>query len=164
MLTKAFQECLIDVHRGEVLGEAAFESMLGAATNAQERYVIGSLLQLETEGKAIVRPLLVRLGLSVLDPDGHAAGSAGGEQLSQLPWIERFAALRDLTKANYLPRYLELATLVSADEEPEAARIAAFMGTHERAVVEIADNIVGGKSDPAAPVVALLHFPLPRLG
>ena len=164
MVTKAFQECLIDVYRGEVTGEAAFESMLGGADGVQETYVVGSLLQLETEGKAIIRPLLMRFGLSLIDPEGRAAGAAGGEQLGSLAWVERFVALRDLVQATYLPRYLELATLVSPEDDHEAARVAAFMGTHERAVLEVAENIIAGHADPVGPVAALLHFPLHRCG
>ena len=163
MVTKAFKECLIDVYRGEVAGEAAFETMLGTADGIEQQYVIGSLLQFETEGNAIIRPLLMRLGLSMLeDSEGRAGGAAGGAHLGSLPWVERFVALRSLVEANYLPRYLELGTLVSAEEDPEAARIAAFMGTHERAVVELAANVMVGQADPAAPVTTLLHFPLPR--
>jgi hypothetical protein len=82
--------------------------------------------------------------------------------LSNLPWVERFVALRSLVEANYLPRYVELATLVSVEEDREAARIAAFMGAHERALVKLAANVISGHDDPAAPVAALLHFPLPR--
>ncbi|MEE4361141.1 MAG: hypothetical protein V2I63_06410 [Pseudomonadales bacterium] len=82
--------------------------------------------------------------------------------MNSLPWAERFGAMRDLVTAHYLPRYEELASLVSADEDPEAARIAAFMGGHERALLTLAENVVAGVDDPAAPVVRLLHFPLPR--
>ena len=163
MATKAFRECLIDVYRGEVAGEAVFGGMLGKAEDVQQRYVLGSLFQLETEGKAIIRPLLMRLDLSMLeDPEGRAGGVSGADGLNALPWAERFGAIQEIVKANYLPRYLELATLVSADEDPEAARIATFMGRHERAVVEVAANVLAGKPDPVAPVAALLTFPLPR--
>ena len=163
MVTKAFQECLIDVYQGEVAGEAAFEKMLGSVDGVEQQYVVGSLLQFETEGKAIIRPLLLRLGLSMLeDSEGRTGGAAGGAHLASLPWVERFVALRSLVEANYLPRYLELGTLVSAEEDRDAARVAMFMAVHERAVVELAGNVISGKADPAAPVAALLHFPLPR--
>ena len=82
--------------------------------------------------------------------------------MGALPWVERFAAIQEVVKSTYLPRYLELATLVSKDDDAEAARIAAFMGTHERAIVEVAANVMSGHPDPVAPVAALLHFPLPR--
>ena len=121
------------------------------------------MLQFETEGKAIIRPLLMRLGLSMLeDPAGRTGGAAGGAYLNALLWIERFAALQDLVKSTYLPRYLEFATLVSSDEDPDAARVAAFMAAHECAIVALAANVMAGQADPVAPVAALLHFPLPR--
>lgn len=72
--------------------------------------------------------------------------------------------MRDTVKENYLPRYLELVTLVSESEDPEAAKLAKFMGDHERALVATAENIILGREDPASPVVALLHFPLGRSG
>lgn len=163
MATKAFTECLIDVYRGEIAGEAVFGGMLEIADDARQRYILGSLLQLETEGKAILRPLLMRLGLSMLeDSESRSGGTAGAAGLNALPWAERFAMLQEVVKTTYLPRYLELATLVSADEDGEAARIAAFMGSHERAVVAVAGNVVSGEPDPVAPIAALLHFPLPH--
>src|SRR5262249_3282948 len=78
-----------------------------------------------------------------------------------LPWVERFVTLRSLVEANYLPRYLELGTLVSAEEDREAARIAAFMAGHERAGVERAGNVISGKGHPAAPGRGRLALPPP---
>src|SRR5262245_50977118 len=99
------------------------------------------MLQFETEGKAIMRPLLMRLGLSMLeDPESRSGGAAAAAAMSGLGWGERFGALRQVVESTYLPRYLELATLVSPEGDAEAARIAAFMGTHERAVVTVAEN------------------------
>ena len=163
MVTKAFTECLVDVYRGEVGGEAFFEGMLRVAEDAEQRYVIGSLLQFETEGKAIIRPLLMRLGLSMLeDAEARSVNAAGAVGVNSLPWVDRFGAIQEAVKSIYLPRYLELATLVTQEEDAEAARIAAFMGAHERAVAAVAANVISGRPDPVAPAVALLHFPLLR--
>ena len=165
MATKEFKECLIDVYRGEILGEMAFESMLPAAETDEQRYIIATMLQFETEGKAIVRPLIMRFGLPIVEEaDDGPVDCDPGAQMNSLPWVDRFTAMRDLVQANFLPRYEELATLISADEDAEAARIASFMGDHERALVELANNIIAGHPDPAAPVANLLHFPLPRPG
>ncbi|TWJ09457.1 hypothetical protein [Altererythrobacter ishigakiensis] len=161
MATEEFRECLVDVYLGEQTGEVAFEAMLAKADTPEQEYIMGSLLQFETEGKALMRPLLSRLGLSILDaPQGRIDGVGASESMNALPWLERFAAMRDIVKENYLPRYLELATLVSEHEDPQAAKLAKFMGAHETALVATAENIVHGREDPAAPVVALLHFPL----
>lgn len=163
MVAKAFTECLADIYRGEVIGEAAFGGMLEVAADIQQRYILGSLLQLETEGKAIVRPLLLRLGLSLVESgEGRAAGLGAAARLNALPWSERFAALQEALRSKYLPRYLELSTLVAPDEDPEAARIAAFMARHEQALLAVAENIVSGKQNPVEPIVGLMHFPLPQ--
>ncbi len=163
MTSSAFRECLLDIYRGEVLGEAVFAEMLAGAKGPDEVYVIGSLLQFETEGKALVRPVLARLGLSMIESaEGRAQGAGAGAQLGALPWLDRFAAMHETVSTQFLPRYEELAGLVRAEDDPEAARVAAFMGAHERALVAVAANIVAGTADPVAPVAALLHFPLPK--
>lgn len=163
MTTKEFRECLMDVYQGEVTGEVAFESMLRKAESPEQTYVLGTVLQFETEGKAMLRPLLARFGLPMVD-DAEAKAAAGeaSSQMNAAPWKERFAALSEIVKTSYLPRYTELATLVSTDEDAEAARIAIFMGDHERALVALADNVAAEVDDPAAPVAKLLNFPLPR--
>ena len=156
-----FLDCLTEVYVGEQIGEVAFEALLAKAETPEQTYIMGSLLQFETEGKALIRPVLSRLGLSLLDsPRGQTDGLAASNSMGDLPWTERFAAMRDIVKENFLPRYTELATLVSEQEDPEAAKLAKFMGDHERALVATAENIVQGREDPAAPVIALLHFPL----
>ncbi|WP_109356281.1 hypothetical protein [Sphingorhabdus sp. EL138] len=165
MISKEFKECLTDVYHGEIAGEVATDILLANAEDAEQTYILGTLLQFETEGKAIVRPLLTRCGLDLYeDEESRTNGKNLGEQMSALPWTDRFATLHELVSVNYLPRYEELAMLVSAEEDAEAARIAIFMGDHERAFVEVASNIANNRPDPAAPITKLLHFPLPCAG
>lgn len=161
MPNQEFLDCLTEVYVGEQVGEVAFEALLSKAETPEQIYIMGSLLQLETEGKALIRPVLSRLGLTMMDSaEGRANGLAASQAMGDLPWKERFGAMRDIVTENFLPRYIELGTLVSEKEDPEAAKLAKFMGNHERALVATAENIVQGREDPAAPVVALLHFPL----
>lgn len=163
MVSKEFKECLVDVYQGELAGEAVMEVMLSAAETPEQTYVLGSLLQLETEAKALIRPMLVKCGLSILDMSGGMSeGEAAIREMNALPWVERFTAIRDVTQAQYLPRYEELATLVTVEEDRDAATLAVFMGDHERAVISMAEGVIAGVSDPAAPVIDLLRFPLPK--
>jgi len=163
MLSNAFKECLLDVYHGEQTGEVAFELMLGQAEDDEQKYILGSLLQLETEGKAMLRPILLKSGLSLLDlPDSRVNGSAAAEQMNQLAWPDRFVSIAELVKTSFLPRYEELATLVSPEEDLEAFKVAKFMGDHERALIAASERIARGESDPAQPIVELLHFPLRR--
>lgn len=163
MVSKEFKQCLTDVYHGEIAGEIATDILLAKAEGAEQKYILGTLLQFETEAKAIIRPVLTRCGLVLHeDAESRANGQSLGEQMGALSWTDRFATLHEMVSVNYLPRYEELATLVSAEEDAGAARIAKFMGDHERAFVEVASNIANGCPDPAAPVAKLLHFPLPN--
>jgi hypothetical protein len=163
MVSNDFKECLLDVYQGEQTGEVAFELMLHGAEDNEQRYILGSLMQLETEGKAIIRPILLKCGLSMLDiPDSRSNGANAANQMNQMPWAERFAATAELVKSNFLPRYEELATLVSLEEDPDAFKVANFMGDHERALIATSEKIALGDANPTAPVVELLHFPLKR--
>jgi hypothetical protein len=163
VLSKAFKECLGEVYDAEVFGETLFGEMLQVARNPAETYLIGSMLQLETEGKATLRPLLTRLGLSMCESgEAHSSGSANAAKLNKLPWQERFETIRGSIEKVFLPRYLALADLVSKEQDAEAARIAVFMGTHERAILAAATGAAAGAPDPAAPMTKLLRFPLER--
>ena len=62
-MNQRFKECLLEVYHSEITGEVIFESMLQNAKNSEERFIFGSMLQLETEAKAIMRPTLVHLDL-----------------------------------------------------------------------------------------------------
>ena len=161
MVSKAFKECLIDIYRGEQVGEAIFEASLLKADDDEQRYVLGSMLQLETEGKAKIRPVLMKFGLSVAEQaEARTEGASAAAGLLDMSWSEQFDAMAKGIEAVYLPKYERLATLVTEDEDAEAYELATFMGQHERAVMTAAENIASGQPNPMAPVVDLLHFPL----
>ena len=64
-MNEKFRDCLLEVYLGEQAGEMIFEAMLPMAEDNNQRYVFSNMLQLETEGKAIMRPLLVRLDIPI---------------------------------------------------------------------------------------------------
>ena len=51
MISQEFSKALRDVHNGEQFGEAFFARLIPTAENQMQSYILGSLLQLETEGK-----------------------------------------------------------------------------------------------------------------
>ena len=161
MVKPAFLEALQDVYHGEQFGEAFFEALLPHAVDQEQRYILGSLLQLESEGKAIMRPVLTKLGLSLdEDPASRPLGVKSAEMLNELSWTEQFAAMAKGIRAKGLPQYEALATLIAEDEDSEAFALASFMGKHERAILAASENIAAGKPNPIAPIVEILHFPL----
>ena len=163
MVSQRFREALLDVYHGEQFGEAFFEALLSHAEDSEQRYVLGSLLQLESEGKAVMRPVLAKLGLSLdEDPASRPRGVSTSTMLREMPWTDKFAAMADGILSKGLPQYEELATLVTAEEDREALALASFMATHERAILKASENIAAKRENPVAPVVEILHFPLTR--
>ena len=161
MVKPAFLEALQEVYHGEQFGEAFFEALLPYAKDGQQRYILGSLLQLESEGKAVMRPVLTKFGLCLdEDPGSRPLGVKSAEMLREMTWTDQFGAMAAGIRAKGLPQYEELATLITEDEDADAFALASFMGKHERAILEAAENISTGRDDPIAPVVEILHFPL----
>ena len=60
-----YAACIKELYQSEVLGEAAFLALIKVAKNEREKYHFGTLLQLETETKARLRPFLCRHGLDL---------------------------------------------------------------------------------------------------
>lgn len=161
MTSREFRDGLLEVYRGEQFGEAVFEVLVDQAENEEQGYILGSLLQFESEGKTRIRPLLARLGLPMsLAADSRAEGHAAVNALAEMSWQEKFAAMAASIRARGLPKYTALEKLVPAEEDQEAHGLAVFLGDHERAILRAAENIASGVARPVAPVVELLHFPL----
>jgi len=159
-MNKKFKECLTEVYLGEQAGEMIFESLLTTAEDDNQRYIFSNMLQLETEGKAIMRPLLVKLGISIEENKLlRDQGLEIAESFKGISFKEQFENIYQSVKNYYLPQYEELSTLVD-EEDSEAYQIANFMGEHERSILLAADNIIKDKQDPVKPIRDLLKFPI----
>jgi len=159
-MNKKFKECLLEVYLGEQAGEMIFESLLTAAEDNNQRYIFSNMLQLETEGKAIMRPLLVKLGIPIEENKSlRNQGLKIAESFEELSFKEQFENIYQSVKNYYLPLYEELSVLVD-EEDSEASYIANFMGEHERSILLVAENIIQDKQNPVQPIRDLLRFPL----
>ena len=159
-MNQKFKECLSEVYLGEQAGEMIFDSLLTMAEDDDQRYIFSNMLQLETEGKAIMRPLLVKLGIPIEENITlRNQGLEMAESFKGITFKEQFENIYQSVKNYYLPQYEELSTLVD-EEDSEACFIANFMGEHERSILLAADNIIKDKQDPVKPVRDLLRFPL----
>ena len=159
-MNKKFKECLLEVYLGEQAGEMIFESLLAMTEDDDQRYIFSNMLQLETEGKAIMRPLLVKLGIPIEENITlRNQGLEMAESFKGITFKEQFENIYQSVKNYYLPQYEELSTLVD-EEDSQACFIANFMGEHERSILLAADNIIKDKQDPVKPVRDLLRFPL----
>jgi len=159
-MNKKFKECLTEVYLGEQAGEMIFESLLAMAQDDYQRYIFSNMLQFETEGKTIMRPLLIKLGLPI--EENKALRNQGleiADSFKEMSFKEQFENIYQSVKNYYLPQYEELSTLVD-EEDSEAFNVANFMGEHERSILLAADNIIKDIQDPVKPIRDLLKFPI----
>jgi hypothetical protein len=151
---------LEEFYQGEVLGEAMFDHMLAPLTDPGERYKMALLLQLETETKARLRPVLAAQGLSVQeDPQMRPRGEQFARDLAASTWQEKMTALHRAVADTFLPRYREL-----TEGLPAALRaVGDSMVEHEQALVDMTWRELNGQADRSdEPLLRLLHFPLQR--
>ena len=160
-MNNKFKECLLEVYHAEQAGEAIFELILQSANNDRERFIFGSMLQLETEAKAIMRPTLVKLKLPIHENTiSREQGIKAGEIFKEMSFKERIENIHTSVKNIYLPQYAELETLITEDDK-ECFELARFMGDHERALLKASDNIIKENESFMEPVTEMLRFPIP---
>ena len=115
-----------ELYAAEVLSEALANRWLELTTDPIERYKIGLFLQLESEAKVRLRPLLARYGISLVEDEKQKAASvAEAEHFATHPWKEAMTALSPLCLpyANRFQSLLEVAP-------PEDAPLLRFMIDH----------------------------------
>jgi hypothetical protein len=151
---------LQEFYQGEILGEAMFDAMLRSARDHDERYKLGLMLQLETETKARLRPVLAAQGLPLQeDPRMRPDGERFGRALDGADWNAKMRALAESIGQTWLPRYRELTAILPPPLRP----IGQSMVEHEQALLEMAQRELGGQLQPSdEPVRNLLAHPLPR--
>lgn len=121
-----------ELYQGEVIGEGLFSCMLSTCA-PEHRNAVAQLLQLESEAKIRLRPLLLRLGISIVEDESlRAAGVAFAKQLAEKPWREAMRSLGELSQP-YLRRYKALeanapaADLTDVSPDYSSGRVAALI-------------------------------------
>ena len=156
-----FKESLLNVYYGEQFGEAFYATPLAETDDDNEKLVLTTPVQLETEGKAIVRPFIVRYGLPAHDnPKSISAGVETANNLANENWRSKFEAMASSIKEQGLPKYEGLMEKVNSEEGPEAGELAEFVCAHERVNLEVCENVVNGVLNPASPLYDFLRFPI----
>lgn len=127
MTESEYPACLRELLDSEIFGERVSLALLAVARNEREKFHFVTLLQLETETKARLRPLLYRHGISLAEPvpTEEIAGVVQGYLESS--W-EDFAAANKAVVEGFLARFEEIArergarvVFVQADQGDEAA-------------------------------------------
>jgi len=155
-----FQDAVVELYQGEVMGEVLFNDMLTNFDDSHQRHKIASLLQLETETKARLRPLVVGLGIHPAELEkSRQVGHKFAEGLRDLSWVESMERLRDVVR-QYVLRYREI--LAKAPSEYQAP--VASMVLHEQALLRFTELELTGEVERSLDDVnAQLHWPLTNL-
>lgn len=156
MNNSEYPDCLRELLDSEIFGEAVSLALLEVAKNEREKFQFATLLQLETETKARLRPLLYRYGISLAEPvpteqieeivNGYLASS----------WHDFAAANKDVVQG-FLDRFQEIAR-IGREEDRE---ILESMIQHEQAILRWFDMESRGEQEGSLDaVIAELKYPL----
>lgn len=148
MSNEKYLDGVTELYQAEIIGEGLFSAWL-ARCEPEHAYAMALLLQLEGEAKVRLRPLLWRLGISVVENQAmRAAGIEEAGKLSQLPWRAAMLELAELARP-YRDRYRALAAAAPARDKPHVQ----FMVDHEVTVMRFAELAAAGDDTAAAQVV-----------
>jgi hypothetical protein len=156
-----YKEALQEFYSGEVLGEALYSALFVLAAGDDERLKMATLLQLETETKAWLRPHLLAAGLSIAEETSDRdRGAAFAGYFGSLPWSERLGGLRALVLDQVVPRYRALAQEAQQRGAGGEEELCRYMIDHELAQVDFIERELAGEANPLAPLERLLRYPL----
>jgi hypothetical protein len=146
---------IAELYAAEVLGEALANRWLELTSDPEEKYKLGLFLQLESEAKVRLRPLLARHGISLIEEQRHKSdGVREAEELAALPWREAMATLAKLA-IPYAERFEALLEIAEREDVP----LVRFMADHERSVSQIAAREAVGEPALASELVVKLAHP-----
>jgi hypothetical protein len=142
-------------YQGEVLGEAFFAACVALESDQERRQKWGTLLQLESETKARLRPFMVRLGLGIAQDDVSARIAELTGDFAAKPWRQHMQEIADITDF-YLQKFRAIEQAAPADER----EMAGTMVAHEAAIHKFARMELAGETETSLrAVVAQLQWP-----
>ena len=151
-----YPACLRDLIESEIFGKAVSLALLHVARTDRDRFHFATLLQLETETKARLRPLLYRhsVPLSEQVPTEQVEEVVQGYLTSN--W-EDFAAANVEVVQNFLSRFRQIA----AEGPVEDREILSSMVRHESAILRWFEmESRGEKEGSLDAIIEELQYPI----
>lgn len=157
MSDMAYPACIRDLYESEIFGEAVFLALVEIARDPREKYQLGTLLQLETETKARLRPFLFQHGISLDETMDLGGVAVAIEGYLALNWPE-FAAANIPVVQGFLSRFEAILELGPAEDQRTLQSMVDHEASILRWVTMESDGITHGSLDD---VIAQLQYPLP---
>lgn len=155
----SFTDQLIEMYQGEVIGEVLFNAMLAMYPEPDQQYKSATMLQLETETKARLRPALAALGADLTELE--ASREAGHSFVDALAGKDWSGAMQVLSEGitPYVERYREIAASAPTDYRD----VAESMVEHEEVLHQFVTAESAGEGEQALQaLVAQLQYPLTK--
>ncbi len=154
-----FKKGLSEEYQGEVIGEVFFGGLLERFDSPEHRYKLATLLQLETETKARLRPAALELGVELAEFDeSRKLGDDFIKSCDGMDWKAMMTHLATVV-GPYVKRYSDIAEIAP----PEYKEVADSMVVHERSIQTFARREASGETEHSLDdVIRQLKFPLKR--
>ena len=159
MSNLAYPACIRTLYDSEIFGEAVFRALGEVAKSPREKYMFGTLLQLETETKARLRPFLFKHGLTLSETvDVEVVGGVVAGYTAH-PWLA-FAGGTIPVIQDFFAQFKAIAE-VGPEEDQQVLQ---SMIHHEAAILKwLTMESVGSTEGSLDDVIAQLQYPLPIL-
>jgi hypothetical protein len=155
------KDALQAYYDGEIQGEAVYAALLEGAVGAEERLKLATLLQLETETRAWLRPAMLAYGVDMKDHSvSRQSGVEFAEQLASLAWPQKMQALKDAIESQLLPGFQAFVEAAEASGDIQALMVCRYMFEHEKAQAEFAERELMGDETALEPITRFLRYPL----
>ena len=151
-----YPACINELYQSEVLGEAAFLGLLKVAKSPRDKYHFGTLLQLETETKARLRPFLSKHGMDFEEGSSDDGVAGFVELYQQNDWLEFLRQLQPMID-HFVARFQEIADAGPAEDQD----VLQSMVRHEESFVHWIDRELAGEEGGLNVALEQLQFPLP---
>jgi hypothetical protein len=157
MSSEEFKKGLLEEYQGELVGEAFFSEMTKRFKSPPHQYKLATLLQLETETAARLRPAALELGIELCYLDQYRKmGENFLKGCEGMDWTQFIAYLHKAV-GPFVERYTEIAAIAPAEYKD----LADSMVVHEKAIQTFASLELSGDTEHSLDtVVEQLKFPL----
>ncbi|NEO73086.1 hypothetical protein [Moorena sp. SIO3H5] len=158
MTDPVYPECIQELYESEIFGEAWALALIEVAKNERDQYQFGTLLQLETETKARLRPFLSKYNMSLLEEMDLSEVDDAVADYEEAVTFSEFSTVTIPTVEAFLARFQAIAN-IAPEEDQEVVQ---SMVSHESAILNWLDMESQGNTDGSLDaMIAELQYPLP---
>jgi hypothetical protein len=154
-----YPECIRELYESEIFGEAIGLALVAVAKNDRERYHHATILQLETETKARLRPFLYKYGISLTEKADLSAVPQLVASYQSGSWKEFMTGAIPVVK-QFLGRFEQIAEAGPKEDQDYLQS----MIRHEASILRWMEMEAAGETQGSLDaVIEQLKFPLPKL-